>query len=200
MVGYLVVPYTPSFSNRSIYLVAYIVCQRRWLCFGYWQYHQDKQCITAMKARSSNDDLEHSQQQLLARSSIAVHTNSDDATDHESTLIRLSVASRLPADLYPLILAFLADCADLHAAALVSRAFCRAATPLLYETLDSRLIQTNRVSNIIFNEFHSFKFFYNCTVLIMCADLLILTSILHINIDLIYYTGSCHTPSCTDPP
>lgn len=62
-----------------------------------------------------------------------------------SSSVGASAVSQFPFDLYPLILAHLGDRADLHAATLVSKAFCRAGTSLLYETLDSRLIQTNRV-------------------------------------------------------
>ncbi|KAI3611911.1 hypothetical protein WG66_016126 [Moniliophthora roreri] len=49
-------------------------------------------------------------------------------------------ANLLPFDLLPPILSQLCNRKDLHACALVSKAFNRAATPLLYHTLDSRII------------------------------------------------------------
>jgi hypothetical protein len=52
----------------------------------------------------------------------------------------------LPFDIIPPIVEHLDDRRDLYAAALVSRDFYRAATPLLYHTLDSRLIATKDVS------------------------------------------------------
>lgn len=46
----------------------------------------------------------------------------------------------LPLDVLPPILAQLSDHTDWHACALVSKIFNRVATPLLYRTLDSRII------------------------------------------------------------
>ncbi|KAL0574817.1 hypothetical protein V5O48_007154 [Marasmius crinis-equi] len=52
----------------------------------------------------------------------------------------MSGLQELPFDLLPPILAQLSDRRDLHACALASKTFNRAATPLLYHTLDSRII------------------------------------------------------------
>ena len=46
----------------------------------------------------------------------------------------------LPFDVLPPVLAQLSDSRDWHACALVNKSFCRVATPLLYRTLDSRII------------------------------------------------------------
>lgn len=46
----------------------------------------------------------------------------------------------LPYDVLPSILSQLTDRRDWHACALVNKAFGRIATPLLYRTLDSRII------------------------------------------------------------
>jgi hypothetical protein len=54
----------------------------------------------------------------------------------------------LPLDILPPILAQLSDRKDWHACALVSKVFNRVATPLLYRTLDSRVI--SKVSIFIF--------------------------------------------------
>ncbi|GLB37833.1 putative F-box-like [Lyophyllum shimeji] len=51
----------------------------------------------------------------------------------------------LPVDILPPILVQLSDRKDLHACALVSKVFNRAATPLLYQTLDSRIISRSVV-------------------------------------------------------
>ncbi|KAG5646222.1 hypothetical protein DXG03_004048 [Asterophora parasitica] len=51
----------------------------------------------------------------------------------------------LPADILPPILAQLSDRADWHSCALVSKVFNRVATPLLYRTLDSRIISKSVV-------------------------------------------------------
>lgn len=51
----------------------------------------------------------------------------------------------LPFDILPPILENL-DRKDLYAATLVNKAFHRAATPLLYASLDSRIIQSNKAS------------------------------------------------------
>lgn len=53
--------------------------------------------------------------------------------------------SDLPADILPDILHQLTDRKDWHACALVSRTFNRVATPLLYTTLDSRLLSKVRI-------------------------------------------------------
>ncbi|KAH8115170.1 hypothetical protein DFH11DRAFT_1688443 [Phellopilus nigrolimitatus] len=50
----------------------------------------------------------------------------------------------VPFDVLPLIIGHLTDGNDLYAATLVSKAFYRAATPVLYEDLDSRLISSNK--------------------------------------------------------
>ena len=46
----------------------------------------------------------------------------------------------LPLDILPPIVSQLTDRKDWHACALVSKAFNQVATPLLYRTLDSRII------------------------------------------------------------
>ena len=46
----------------------------------------------------------------------------------------------LPFDVLPPVLSQLSDSRDWHACALVNKTFCRVATPLLYRTLDSRII------------------------------------------------------------
>jgi F-box-like len=56
----------------------------------------------------------------------------------------------LPLDILPPILAHLSDRRDWHACALVSRIFNRIATPLLYRTLDSRVI--SKVSTFPFKD------------------------------------------------
>ncbi|KAI5123831.1 hypothetical protein M0805_009123 [Coniferiporia weirii] len=53
-------------------------------------------------------------------------------------------ARDIPFDILPLILAHLVDRSDLYAATLVSKAFYQAATPVLYEDLDSRLINSSK--------------------------------------------------------
>ncbi|KAF9268499.1 hypothetical protein L218DRAFT_891696 [Marasmius fiardii PR-910] len=54
-------------------------------------------------------------------------------------------SQELPFDLLPPILAQLSDRRDLHACALVSKGFNRVTTPLLYHTLDSRIISKDLV-------------------------------------------------------
>ncbi|KAG7091203.1 hypothetical protein E1B28_010255 [Marasmius oreades] len=54
-------------------------------------------------------------------------------------------AQELPFDLLPPILVQLSDRRDLHACALVSKAFNRVTTPLLYHTLDSRVISKHLI-------------------------------------------------------
>jgi hypothetical protein len=49
----------------------------------------------------------------------------------------LSSTNFIPTDIFYLVLEHLTDRRDLHAAALTSRDFNRAATPLLYRTLDT---------------------------------------------------------------
>ena len=56
----------------------------------------------------------------------------------------------LPFDVLPPVLAQLSDSRDWHACALVNKTFCRVATPLLYRTLDSRIISK------VMSGFHSF--------------------------------------------
>jgi hypothetical protein len=46
----------------------------------------------------------------------------------------------LPFDVLAPVLSQLTDSRDWHACALVNKSFCRVATPLLYRTLDSRVI------------------------------------------------------------
>lgn len=46
----------------------------------------------------------------------------------------------LPFDVLAPVLSQLSDSRDWHACALVNKTFCRVATPLLYRTLDSRII------------------------------------------------------------
>ncbi|THH07538.1 hypothetical protein EW145_g3311 [Phellinidium pouzarii] len=58
-------------------------------------------------------------------------------------------AQELPFDVLPLILGHLHDRNDLYAATLVSKTFYRAATPVLYEDLDSRLISTSNKGLIV---------------------------------------------------
>lgn len=60
---------------------------------------------------------------------------------------RMFLPEDIPYDVLPPILVNLVDRRDLYAAALVSQAFHRAATPYLYARLDSRLIKNelNRV-------------------------------------------------------
>ena len=55
-----------------------------------------------------------------------------------------SAAEALPLDLLPMILGHLTDRQDLCTCALLSKAFHHAATPLLYRTLDVRMISTNK--------------------------------------------------------
>lgn len=56
------------------------------------------------------------------------------------SLFREPHTQDLPYDILPPILAQLSDRRDWHACALVSKVFNRAATPLLYRTLDSRVV------------------------------------------------------------
>ena len=54
-------------------------------------------------------------------------------------------AEALPLDVLPLILAHLSDRRDLCTCALLSKAFHNAATPLLYRTLDVRVVKHRRL-------------------------------------------------------
>lgn len=63
------------------------------------------------------------------------------------SLFREPHTQDLPYDILPPILAQLSDRRDWHACALVSKVFNRAATPLLYRTLDSRVV--SKVSMLV---------------------------------------------------
>ena len=56
----------------------------------------------------------------------------------------MSAADALPLDVLPLILEHLHDRRDLCTCAQLSRAFHHAATPLLYRTLDVRVVSRDR--------------------------------------------------------
>ncbi|KAH9485727.1 hypothetical protein JR316_0002642 [Psilocybe cubensis] len=61
-------------------------------------------------------------------------------TRHERRALFRAPFQELPVDILPPILSHLAERKDWHACTLVSKTFCRVATPLLYSTLDSRII------------------------------------------------------------
>ena len=60
-------------------------------------------------------------------------------------LQKTSTAGTLPLDVLPLILEHLTDRRDLCTCALLSRGFNHAATPLLYRTLDVRVVTRGRL-------------------------------------------------------